>query len=93
MPKSPFPVPSGVQQMRYCSGSVCTTDWFLDNYNPPPDLAELAAPIPCVAFSSAFNWVYSSGGCQVAKVNKVNENIGAPPPVIRGGQEYIGALP
>jgi membrane peptidoglycan carboxypeptidase len=93
MPKSAFPVPSGVHQMRYCSHGVCTTDWFLDNYDPPANLGEKPAPIPCVAFSSKLGWVYSTHDCQVAKVSKVNENIGAPPPVFKGGQEYIGILP
>jgi membrane peptidoglycan carboxypeptidase len=96
MPKSPFPVPSGVHLMRYCSTGVCTTDWFLDNYHPPANLGEKPAPVPCVAFTSNnpnVAWTYSTHNCQVAKVSKGNANIGAPPPVFSGGQEYIGTLP
>lgn len=96
MPKSPFPVPSGVHQVRYCSNGVCTTDWFLDNYDPPANLGEKPAPIPCVAFTSSnadVAWTYSTHNCQVAKVSKGDANLGAPPPVFRGGEEYIGTLP
>ena len=52
-PKTPFPVPSGVHQMRYCTHGLCTTDWFLDGYTPPPILGENPEPVPCVAFYPA----------------------------------------
>jgi penicillin-binding protein 1A len=93
LPRSPFPVPSGVHQMRYCSNGVCTTDWFLNSYNPPPNLGEKPAAIPCVAVLPQGGWAYSTHHCQVAKVSKLDPNIGAPPPVIRPGGEFIGTLP
>ncbi len=57
-PKTPFPVPSGVHQMRYCSHGLCTTDWFLEGYTPPPNLGEIPEPVPCVSFLPAGGWTY-----------------------------------
>ena len=80
-PKTPFPVPSGVHQMRYCSHGLCTTDWFLDGYTPPSNLGEIPESVPCVSFLPAGGWTFSSHGCQVAQVHKVDQNNGAPPPI------------
>jgi membrane peptidoglycan carboxypeptidase len=94
MPKSAFPVPTGVHQMRYCSHGVCTSDWFLSGYNPPPNLGESGGAIPCVTVLPKGGWAYSSH-CQVARVRKLDPNIGAPPPIVRTEngvqQEFIGA--
>src|SRR5262249_32892168 len=44
--RTPFPVPQGVHQAKYCSKGVCTTDWFLDGPPPPKDLGEVASAFP-----------------------------------------------
>ena len=80
-PKTPFPVPTGVHQMRYCSHGVCTTDWFLDSSTPPPNLGEKSEPVPCVSLLSTGGWAYSTHGCQIALVHKLDQNNGAPPPI------------
>ncbi len=94
--KKPFPVPTGVHQMRYCDYGLCSTDWFLDNYTPPPNLGEKPESVPCVTLLSAGGWNYSSGGkCQVGSVHKLDQNHGAPPPIsctVNGKQqECVGA--
>jgi penicillin-binding protein 1A len=80
-PKTPFPVPTGVQQMRYCSHSVCTTDWFLNSSTPPPNLGESSASVPCASLPSSGGWVPASHKCQVVLVHKLDQNNGAPLPI------------
>jgi membrane peptidoglycan carboxypeptidase len=79
--KTPFPVPSGVHQARYCSHGLCTTDWFLNGYTPPPNLGETPIHVPCVALLPSGGWTFSSHGCQVGQVHKLDQNNGAPAPI------------
>src|SRR5262249_60240236 len=75
--RTPFPVPQGVHQAKYCSKGVCTTDWFLDGPPPPKDLGEVASGFPCVSLLPDGGFVPSSS-CQVGLVPGRNQNIGAP---------------
>jgi membrane peptidoglycan carboxypeptidase len=84
--RTPFPVPAGVSQQRYCSQGVCTTDWFLNGALPPQNLGEHGDGIPCVTLLPQGGWDYSSGGCDVALIPGRHQNIGAPKTV-----QYVGA--
>jgi membrane peptidoglycan carboxypeptidase len=69
LPKTPFPVPPGVQQARYCSQNICTTDWFLDGPLPPQNIGEQGGYLPCIFEPDSGGWVYSSPpNCQGAIV-------------------------
>ncbi|GAC1476655.1 MAG: hypothetical protein PVSMB4_00460 [Ktedonobacterales bacterium] len=49
LPKTPFPVPSGVHRATYTSNGVTSTDWFIDGLTPPPDIGN-TSPAPCVVY-------------------------------------------
>ncbi|HLZ22580.1 MAG TPA: transglycosylase domain-containing protein [Ktedonobacterales bacterium] len=89
--KRPFPVPNGVHQAKYCSNSVCTTDWFLNGPMPPSNIGENGTSIPCVQVLSTGGWSYGPP-CQISLIDKVAKNNGAPPPVTINGQQYIGGV-
>jgi membrane peptidoglycan carboxypeptidase len=38
LPKTPFPVPSGVHRATYTSDGVTSTDWFINGTTPPPNI-------------------------------------------------------
>jgi penicillin-binding protein 1A len=51
LPKQPFPVPPGVHRAPYTSGGVNSTDWFVDNAAPPPNIGVNGpAWTPCVVY-------------------------------------------
>jgi membrane peptidoglycan carboxypeptidase len=91
-PKTPFPVPTGVQYKHYCSNGVCTSDWFLAGYNPPANLGEKGGSIPCVALDPNGGWNFSSS-CQISQISKLGHDIGAPPPINTPEGLAVGALP
>ncbi len=87
--KTPFPVPGGVSQQKYCSQGVCTTDWFLNGAQPPQNLGESGDAIPCVTLLPDGGWNYAPAGhCDVALVPGSGQNIGAPKPT---SGKYVGA--
>jgi membrane peptidoglycan carboxypeptidase len=67
LPKTPFPVPSGVHKITYTSAGITTSDWIIDGVTPPNDIGNAGpAHLPCIAFTNDDNnpWRYSSGNCQ-----------------------------
>jgi membrane peptidoglycan carboxypeptidase len=85
-PRTPFPVPSGVHQARYCSAGVCTTDWFLDGTTPTPNIGQSGAALPCASLDPKGGWD-PSGHCQVGLERHKLQNAGAPP----GQFQFVGA--
>lgn len=49
LPKTPFPVPSGVHRATYTSNGVTSTDWFIDGMTPPPNIGN-TTPAPCIVY-------------------------------------------
>lgn len=61
LPKTPFPVPSGLHRATYTSHGVTTTDWFVDGMTPPPNIGNTASGTPCITYhpnSATDPWDY-----------------------------------
>ena len=62
LPRTQFPVPSGMLKAHYCSDQVCTTDWFLNGAEPPQGLTAgtVNATLPCITEPNTGGWELST---------------------------------
>ncbi len=60
LPKTPFPVPTGVHRATYTSEGITSTDWFLDGPTPPPNIGNTGPAHPCIVYHDNPNdpWDY-----------------------------------
>jgi hypothetical protein len=60
LPKTPFPVPTGVHRATYTSNGITSTDWFLDGPTPPPNIGNTGPAHPCIVYHDNPNdpWDY-----------------------------------
>lgn len=64
LPKTQFPVPSGLQRASYTSNGITTTDWFLAGTLPPSGIGNGGpAILPCITEPDTGGWEYSSTNC------------------------------
>ncbi|MGH2487133.1 MAG: hypothetical protein ACRDHE_14080, partial [Ktedonobacterales bacterium] len=61
LPKTPFPIPTGLQQATYTSNGITSTDWFLAGPLPPPNVGNGATGgVPCIFYNSDYTaWNYT----------------------------------
>ncbi|HEY7780003.1 MAG TPA: transglycosylase domain-containing protein [Ktedonobacterales bacterium] len=50
LPKTPFPVPSGLHRAKYTSNGITTTDWFLNGPLPPANIGNTGPASECITY-------------------------------------------
>ena len=79
LPRTQFPVPTGMHKANYCSGSICVTDWFLDGAQPAQGLAagDVANNLPCITEPNTGGWELSTPPNCVGQI-KPSTSLSAP---------------
>ena len=67
LPKTAFPIPTGVYKAKYTSNGITSTDWFISGLQVPNNVGSGGpTSLPCIKFNNDPNnpWDYSNGKCQ-----------------------------